>query len=279
MENKLEISKYSFFKERMSSLMKYLVILQFFLISCGSGSNSNLNIRQEAQEMAPVETDGAKTNVEMERKLIKKGDISFETTDLQSSRKTIFEAVEKYSAYVSSDQEYTLVGQRHNEIEIRVPAKDFDHFLQDATIGVERFDTKHIDVKDVTEEFLDVQARLKVKKELENRYLNLIEQAKNVSDILEIEREIGKLRGEIESIEGRLNYLKNQVSLATITLQLYQNYPQETDYGSKLKNGIVNGWNNLLSFFIALLNVWPFIVLIVVLFFGIRSYRKKRNKT
>lgn len=59
--------------------------------------------------------------------------------------------------------------------------------LIDATKGVDKFDHKNIEVKDVTEEFLDVKARLKTKKELEDRYIDLLKKANNIKEILEIE--------------------------------------------------------------------------------------------
>jgi hypothetical protein len=225
-------------------------------------------------EAAPSTAD-QKTEEIVERKLIKEGQLEFESTDFSLTRKTIFEAIDKYKGYVSSDQEFNSPGRKSNTIIIRVPADNFDKLLQDATKGVERFDNKQITVKDVTEEFLDMQARLKTKKELENRYLEILKQAKNVKEILEIEKEIGQLREEIESVEGRLKYLLNRVSFSTLTITFYESISTQTKFGQEFKNGLSNGLNNLIWFFVMLTNVWPFIILGLVLIFGIRTYRKK----
>jgi len=121
---------------------------------------------------------------------------------MASTRKQILESVDKYEGYIASDEEYKYKGGISNTIVIRVPAENFDELLADATKGVSKFDSKNITVKDVTEEFLDIQARLKTKKELENRYLELLKKAKSVPEILEVERQLGQLRADIESIEG-----------------------------------------------------------------------------
>ncbi len=74
---------------------------------------------------------------------------------------------------------------------------------------------------DVTEEYIDVEARLANSKRLEERIVELLEERSGkLADILEIERELARVRETIERIEGQLRYLSNQTSLATITIEL-----------------------------------------------------------
>lgn len=220
----------------------------------------------------------AKTAEKAERKLIKEGRVEFETDDLNSTRESIFEAVKKYKGYVSSDQEFKSPGRKSNTVIIRVPAHNFDNLLSDATQGVKRFESKEINVKDVTEEFLDIQARLKTKKELEQRFIDLLKVAKNVTEILEIEKQIGELRSDIESIEGRLKYLQNRVSFSTLTMSFYETIPNETAFGQKFKNALRNGWDNLIWLFVGLTNIWTFILIAVAIVIGIRVYRKRKKQ-
>jgi hypothetical protein len=128
----------------------------------------------------------------------------------------------------------------------------------------------------VTEEFLDIQARINTKKELENRYLELLKKANSVTEMLEVEKQIGQLRTEIESIEGRLNYLKSKVSLSTLTIIFYQSIPNESEVGNKFKNGFKSGWNNLIWFFVFLTNIWPFILIGIGLTFVIKKWKKRK---
>lgn len=258
----------------MKQITNYLSLI--ILLTVFSCSQNPDNAKMEMAKEANATTSEQKTDKTVERKLIKEGEIAFETNDLSTTRKTIFDAVEKHKGYVSSDREFKSQGRNSNTIIIRVPADHFDNLLKDASQGVEKFKRKEINVKDVTEEFLDIQARLKTKKELENRFIDLLKQAKNVTEILEIEKQIGELRSDIESTEGRLNYLQNRVSFSTLTITFYENIPNQTKVGEKLKDGFRNGWDNLIWFFVILVNIWPFILIGLGLIIGYKVYRKKR---
>lgn len=254
------------------------LLLLFSIVACERNletpESSNLVHNGSNSKESSVESS---TENPTERKLIKEGEVEFETSDINETRKTILSAVSKYYGYVSSDQEYNYSGKKSNTLKIRVPSKSFDEFLGEATQGIENFDNKVIEVKDVTEEFLDVEARLNTKKELEQRYLGLLEKANNVIEILEIENQIGELRAEIESIEGRLKYLQNRVAYSTLSITFYELKPEEKGYGSKFSRGFSNGWDNLVLFFVALINIWPFVLISIALVFGIRFYRKKNK--
>lgn len=259
----------------MTNLTKYFgLLILLTVLGCGQNPDSLKMEMADKEIVAP--TAEQKIDETVERKLIKEGRVEFETDNLNSTRKTIFDAVYKYKGYVSSDQEFKSPGRKSNTVIIRIPADNFDNLLEDATQGVEKFESKEINVKDVTEEFLDVQARLKTKKELETRYLDLLKQAKNVTEILEIEKQIGQLRSEIESIEGRLKYLQNKVSFSTLTMTFYESIPNQTEFGPKIKNGFRNGWDNLIWFFVVLTNIWPFILIGLGLIIGIRLYSKRK---
>jgi len=234
-------------------------------------------MESSSQEIAAITPD-QKPNEVVERKLIKEGTVEFESDNLKTTRKTIFQSVHKYKAYVSSDREFKSPDRKTNIVIIRVPSDNFDNLLKDATLGIMNFDVKDINVMDVTEEFLDINARLKTKKELEARYLNLIKQAKNITEILEIEKQIGQLRADIESVEGRLKYLQNNVSFSTLTITSYQNIPDQNEFGEKFKNGFGNGWDNLIWFFVLLTNIWPFIIIVILMFIGLRYHKNRKHK-
>ncbi len=253
----------------------YCLIIFFTLLACKqNGTISSDSMSQEIISVAPQADQVAA----VERKLIKEGTVEFESDDLQTTKKTIIQSVNKYKGYISSDREYKSPDRKTNIIVIRVPSDNFDNLLQDATLGVSNFDVKDINVLDVTEEFLDINARLKTKKELEARYLSLIKQTKNITEVIAIEKQIGELRADIESVEGRLKYLQNNVSFSTLTITSYQNVPDQNEFTQKFKNGFGNGWDNLIWFFVGLTNIWPFIIIIILLIFGFRYYKKRRSK-
>jgi hypothetical protein len=214
---------------------------------------------------------------DQERKLITDGRVSFEVSDLSETRERVVSAVDRYEAYISSDEEYNRDDQISISMVIRVPSRNFDALLNNVTGDIRHLDSKQINVRDVTEEFVDIQARLQSKKELEARYIELLEQARAVSDMLEIERQMEQLRSQIESIEGRLRYLQNQVTLSTLRLNFYERRPSDMRFGQQFIDGLRGGWNNLVFFFLFLLRLWPFILILTALIFAVRSWRKKRK--
>ena len=114
---------------------------------------------------------------------------------------------------------------------------------------------------------------LQKKKEIEVRYILLLQKSETISEILEIEKQLGELRTEIEYIEGRLKLLENQVSLSTLSITFYQTLPN-----NHFKNGIINGWNFFTLFLVALVNIWPFLLIGLGSLIGIRGYRRKKKK-
>ncbi len=206
----------------------------------------------------------------IERKLIKEGNITFETDDCQETKKIIHQVAHGLKGYLARDDEYTNDYQIQHNITIRIPSENFDKLLVQISKSVEDLDNQNITVKDVTEEYVDVKARLKAKKLVEKRYLELLNKAYSVGDILQVENELARLREQIESTEGRLRYLQDQASLSTLHINFYQNLEVKDsnfEFFSKMADGFNNGFIGLLWFFIGITNVWP-----ILLFMGIVTW-------
>jgi hypothetical protein len=223
----------------------------------------------EEAPLPPAET--------LEQKLIKRGYLAFEVEDLAQTHQKISSEAKKLGGYIAQDAEAKEYDRIVHSMSIRVPAAQFDAFVTTLAAGVAHFDEKQITVDDVTEQFVDLQARLKTKKELEARYLELLSQAKNVKDMLEIERELGTLRADIESMEGVFRVLKNQVAYATIDVRYYiLQVESERGFGHKFSQAFRGGWENFIGFFVGLVNAWPFVlILIAVLVLFIRKRKAK----
>lgn len=283
----------------MKNLLYSIFLVGILLFSCSNSDNSyemgtskkeaypeSSTVMEEATDELAMETTSepsanqSSTPIQVtERKIIKEGSIGYEATDLKQARDKVLEAVKQHNGYISSDTENKYYDRIQHNIVIRVPVGEFDNLLEKIISGVERLDSRDIKATDVTEEFLDVQARIKNKKELEARYLEILKKANTVSDILEVERQVGVLREEIESAEGRLKYLENQTSLSTLSVSFYQYIETEHGFGSEFSRGFANGWNNLVWFFVGIVNIWPFVIIFgVIIWLSIRSYRKRKAK-
>ena len=265
--------------------------ISMLIVSCSSNKENNTdlinlsaNSNEEKTAGSSGETDKGVTPVEKinidQRKVIKTGNLEFETADMANTRLKIGNAVTLCQGYISNEQTYSDINRINNVLVIRVPSQNFDKLLAEVSAGVKKIDSKNIDVSDVTEEFLDVQARLKTKKELEVRYLELLKKANKVGEILEIEREIGTLRADIESVEGRLKFMSDKIDFSTLNVTFYiKTAGYKTDFSEKFINGFGNGIKALIWFFVGLVNIWPFILITFVTIWLIRRHlRNKRNK-
>ena len=217
----------------------------------------------------------------VEKKIIKTATIEFETRDMAATHDRILRLAKRNKAFMQKDNSGKQYSREYRQLIIRVPTENFQALVDSIGVGVDYFDQKDISRKDVGEEFVDLQARLKAKRVLEERYLQLLSKAKNVEEMLQIERELASIREEIEAKQGRLNYLQNQVSLSTIYLEFYRTDVQTIatqSYGAKMGNAIKGDWNGITSFFLGLLYIWPFILILGLVAFFIRRYLKRRKK-
>lgn len=137
-------------------------------------------------------------NTTIEQKIIKNGNLRFETEDLETTYEQIKIAVKKGKAFIQNDSEGKDYGSIYRRITVRIPSQNFDSFIKDISTGVTYFDNKEINSEDVTEQYIDIDARLKAKKKLENRYIELLSKATKMSEMLAIEAQLSAIREEIE---------------------------------------------------------------------------------
>ncbi|UTY24958.1 DUF4349 domain-containing protein [Treponema denticola] len=241
-------------------------------------SSSDSAFKEDKKESDDVNT-ASLDNGNIERKLIKTGFIEFETDDIKKTRETIENLVTKYQAYISQEDEQHFHSNIRQTISIRIPKENFDNLLNEITAGIKKLDNKNITVEDVTEEFVDSLARLKVKKETEQTYLKILSQAKTVKDILEVQNQIQDLRSDIEAIEGRLRYLQKSVNYSTLNISMYQiinSSIARPSFFTKALNAVKEGIGLFSDIIIGILYLWIFILIIIAV--AVIIIKKRRNK-
>lgn len=273
-------------------MRQLLLLLSFLLIiSCENAENGSYSTSEpgiayesyddmELEEMVLEET--APDTQATAQKIIKTGNLRFETQDMAATHAHILNIIKNTEGYIQNDNSgKESYGGVFQNLTVRIPTRNFQLALDGISKGVAYFDEKTISQKDVTEEFVDLNARLKAKRALEDRYIDLLSKAKNVKEMLEIEGELAEIREEIEAKQGRLKYLQSQVSLSTLHIYFYKNEvtTQVTNsYGSKMINALKSGWNGVSVFFLGLLHLWPFLILLSISAFFVRRWMKKKHK-
>ena len=275
--------------KRVIAILTAFIALTIY--SCGTANKESAHYSTQEYAMSPAmeeefQSDDKRSPDEqsldkvetVERKIIKQGNIKFKTADLDKTQSLITQTVQELGGYISEDNIYTYSDRFEQVLTIRVPADKFDLLLKNISESAEKLESKSIDVLDVTEEFIDIEARIKTKKELQNRYIELLKRATTINEILNIEREIGSLQTEIESAEGRMRYLKSRIAFSTLTVRYYQEIPDESSFFSQLIEGVKSGWDGFLWFVVGLSYLWVFIFIAIGIIYLFRRRRRNRRR-
>ena len=168
-------------------------------------------------------TPGSKlaTKKIMPRKIIRDGEISVVVKAYDPVRSAIEAMVEKSKGYIaSSNVQHSLGKVSSATLVIRIPARRFPGILKSiGALGVVQRESTSS--KDITEKYYDLKARLSNAQKLEKRFLDLLEKhTGKVSDLLQVERELARVRGQIEVFQGKLKLFDNLVDMSKITINL-----------------------------------------------------------
>ncbi|MEM9526953.1 MAG: DUF4349 domain-containing protein, partial [Bacteroidota bacterium] len=143
--------------------------------------------------------------------------------NLDSALVQVTRAITAAGGYLSSQHRTNTAYEHEARLQIRLPAERLNTTLALLPTIAAQIDYQNLDSRDVTAEWLDLETRLQTKRDVRDRYIDILRnRAQKVEDILNAEDKIRVITEEIESKEGRLRYLRDQVSLSTLTLELYE---------------------------------------------------------
>lgn len=257
----------------------------------GGGGNSQGQKAKEVESQISLDVaDKSKAEPSAnERKIIRNAELTLEADSPDDASASITKIAEKNGGFTVESQKQTNDAKATKSdsvtMTIRVPSAKFEESLDEIRKLSGRVISESVKGQDVTEEFIDVEARLKTKKALESQFLEIMKQGKTVEDALSVQRELADVRGEIEQIEGRKRFLENQSNLSTIKLRLQTptNFSGNSSgffyqLGQSFGHGFdfaVNFILGLVTFIIAIL---PFLLLIALPIFLILRYFWRKNK-
>lgn len=215
---------------------------------------------------------GGETVAAVDRKVIHNARVDLVVDDFDPVGGQVRALVLQHGGYIASSQIAGSAGEpRTGRWTIRVPVGAYDALLAESE-GIGQVREMESSSQEVTAEFVDLQARIRSKSSEEERLLEHLEEALNLDNTLRIERELTRVRGEIERLQGRLTLLGDLASLSTVTLTVseikdYAPAPtQEPGYTAQLGRawaGSVVGLGDFLTALsVVLVTLMPWLVLI-----------------
>ena len=227
-----------------------------------------------------------------DRKIIRNANLTMEVNSTSDMQHKVTSIAEAHGGFVvtseAKQREDADPAKRTLDIKlvVRVPAERFGPALDQIRGLANTLREENVTGQDVTEEFIDLEARLRTQRALELQFLDIMKQARKVEDALEVQRQIADVRTDIEKLEGRKRFLENRASLSTIVVTLEgprQIIVNTSSFGRSLRDSVAEGVDFgsaillfLVRFVIIMVPVTIFLLLPVGLFVRYFVRRAKR---
>jgi hypothetical protein len=222
------------------------------------------------------------------RMIIKTGWLNLVVKDVLDVAKKIAKFAEENGGWVVSSNisEYEKVPS--GSITVRVPVEKFEEAKDYFRSLAVRVTNESVQSQDVTEEYVDLQSRLRNLEAAESQLLELMKRTGKVSEILEVHRELTNVRQQIEQIKGRMQYLEQSVKMSSITVNLALSeelLPVPPAEKWRPKYVLLQSWKSVLNFwkgfsyFLIRLIVWAqvWVPAAIIVYFGVRFWRKRKK--
>ncbi|WP_281659324.1 DUF4349 domain-containing protein [Halobacillus sp. Cin3] len=289
-------------KKAASTFFLFLLLL-FLFTACqsdreGSESRENEDTALEQEQatqpseselQADMENGKAEEGTSIGALMVYEAVLTLETDDFDRYQTNMNKSMKQYDAYmVETSIQKTDSGGREGHITLRVPQPSFTPFLDDLEAAAGDVKARNISSRDVTRQYVDLEARLIAKEEIEARLLGFLEEAGATEDLVRISQDLERVQGDIESLKGEMNFLENQSEYSTITLMIKEtnlSVPERTSLhtGDRIKQAFFSSLNGLASISswaaVGLIGYSPFVVpLLVVGVWLILRYRRHSGK-
>lgn len=227
------------------------------------------------------------------KKIIRNASLSLVIDNAQEAISKITAVAESNKGFVESlERREDEAGAKYASLTLRVPVESFSDTLEKIKNQARIVEAEQITGQDVTEEYIDLQARFKNFQATEAQYLEILKKAYSIEDILKVTQPLSEVRGQIESLQGQLKYLANQTDLATIRVSL----SEEPTISLSLKDfrpltvlkvalkALVEGLIIIFNILVTVIIVWLPIIIVagaLVIIIGILAWkvlRKVKNK-
>ena len=247
--------------------------------------NDQNKSEEKKQNNQPTTNNTASDNPDWNKKIIKTADIQLQLDDYKKFNGNIHSSLKTFGAYIADEKQTENDYRIENSLTIKVPVDQFDNLVNSFAGDGIKITEKNIASEDVTGEVVDTKARMQAKMAVRDKYIQLLKQAKNMNEILQVQNEINDIQEEIEAANGRVNYLQHASAYSTINLNYFQyingttSDNEKPDFFTKLSRAFSTGTSVITSLILFCISIWPIILIIIfTVVYLKRSSLKKPSK-
>lgn len=254
----------------------------------GSLTKDDKNASGTATDDSPTNLETTE-NIPVEKvasKIIKTAEISIQVKDYKKDRTEILGMIKASGAYIAAENQANTSYSINDDIEIRIRPGGFDSLVEKILEKAIYVDYSKITADDVTEEYVDAEARMKAKEEVQTQYKEILKKAYSISEIMAVQEKINQIQIEIDAYKAKLKFMDDKVLYSTIKLHFYEKLDEiaspETGFFYRMGKAFNTGWNGLQIFFIGIIYLWPLwlitLVALYLVFWLVKRKRKRREQ-
>ena len=286
-----------------SKTMLAATMVSLMLFSCGRNHESQLLAGKDNQASQSVEAGDEKQQpsglqqqmpsdttqqkginaitpvTDWDKKVIKNATLKLEVKDHKRFGETVYSSIRQLGGYVAGEEQLMLDGKIESTVTLKIPVANFEALINQLSGPDSKVMERKISTEDVTTQVVDTKARLEAKKQMRLKYLEFLQQSKNMADVLQVQQEINGIQEEIEAASGRVNYLQNQALFSTVNLVYFQPLAgykpsdEEPGFFGKVRSAFRLGMNWFAEVLVALISIWPILILSFLVWVGWRRLK------
>ena len=217
-------------------------------------------------------------NPDWDRKIVKTASLNVEVKNFKDYTARLHEKVRAAGGYIAQEEQSESPYKVGNAVTIKIPVDRFDETVLQMASDSDKLVSKKISSEDVTMALIDTRSRLETKKQVRERYIEMLKQSHSREDVIGMQREVDNIQAEIEGAAGRIAYLGHAAAYSTINVNFYQilDVPVKEEgqpgFLHKLNDAFREGWGWVSTLMIGLVELWP---LLLAALLGLMWWRKR----
>ena len=197
------------------------------LAACGGAEESAKTNPQSVVDQSQAEQEAyggvaapSQDQSNLDRKIIQTASLDLQVEDVADAFRKVGQIASAAGGFVLESSTSYTDERPQADITIRVPAEQYESVMEELRGLAVKVEKENSKAQDVTEEYIDLQAQLRNDQAIESRYIELLDRAQNITEVLTVQDRLDQVRLEIERVQGRINAINTLVDLGTISVHL-----------------------------------------------------------